>query len=59
MAATRLIAMHLQKNRSIQQCIKDRTDYAENGEKTDHGEFISSYECDPKTVDGEFATAKK
>jgi len=57
-AATRLIAMHLQKNRSIQQCIKDRTDYAENGEKTDHGEFISSYECDPKTVDGEFATAK-
>ncbi len=58
MAATRLIAMHLQKNRSIQQCIKDRTDYAENGEKTDHGEYISAYECDPKTVDGEFATSK-
>lgn len=27
MAATRLIAMHIQKNRSLQQCIKDRTDY--------------------------------
>lgn len=58
MAATRLIAMHLQKNRSIQQCIKDRTDYAENGEKTEQGEFVSSYECDAKTVDGEFATSK-
>lgn len=58
MAATRLIAMHLQKNRSIQQCIKDRTDYAEDVEKTEHGEFISFYECDPKTVDGEFATSK-
>ena len=28
MAATRLIAMHLNKGRSIGQCIKDRTDYA-------------------------------
>ena len=58
MAATRLIAMHIQKARSIQQCIKDRTDYAENGEKTDDGEYISAYECDPKTVDKEFAVSK-
>ena len=41
MAATRLIAMHIQKNRSVQQCLKDRTDYAENGEKTENGEWIS------------------
>lgn len=58
MAATRLIAMHVQKNRSIQQCLKDRTDYAENGEKTENGEYISSYECDPETVDEEFAFSK-
>ena len=58
MAATRLIAMHVQKNRSIQQCLKDRTDYAENGEKTENGEYISSYECDPETVDQEFAFSK-
>ena len=58
MAATRLIPMHMQKARSIQQCIKDRTDYAENGEKTADGEYISSYECDPMTVDREFAVAK-
>lgn len=58
MAATRLIAMHIQKNRSVQQCLKDRTDYAENGEKTGNGEYISSYECDPETVDKEFDFAK-
>ena len=58
MAATRLIAMHVQKNRSVQQCLKDRTDYAENGEKTENGEYISSYECDPETVDEEFAFSK-
>ena len=58
MAATRLIAMHIQKDRSIAQCIKDRTDYAENGEKTEEGQLVSSYECDPKTVDKEFAASK-
>lgn len=58
MAATRLIAMHIQKNRSVQQCLKDRTDYAENGEKTGNGEYISSYKCDPETVDKEFDFAQ-
>ena len=58
MAATRLIPMHTQKNCSIQKCIKDRTDYAKNDEKTNQGEFVSSYECDPKTVDKEFELSK-
>lgn len=58
MTATRLIAMHVQKNRSVQQCLKDGTDYAENGEKTEKREYISSYECDPETVDQEFAFSK-
>lgn len=58
MAATRLIAMHIQKARSIRQCIKDRTDYAENNEKTNEGEYISAYGCDAKTVDKEFAVSK-
>jgi hypothetical protein len=59
MAATRLIAMHLNKGRSIGQCIKDRTDYAQNPEKTDGGQLISSYECDPKLVEEQFAIAKR
>jgi len=57
-AATRLIAMHVQKARSIQQCIKDRTDYAENCEKTEGGSLISAYECEPKTAAREFAVSQ-
>ena len=59
MAATRLIAMHMNKGKSIQKCLKDRTDYAQNGEKTNDGELVSSYECDPKIVEEQFAIAKR
>lgn len=59
MAATRLIAMHQNKGKTIARCLKDRTDYAKNGEKTDHGELISSYACDKETVDQEFLLAKQ
>ena len=58
MAATRLIPMHLQKSRSMGQCLKERTDYAKNNEKTEAGEYVSSYECDPDTVDLEFEITK-
>lgn len=58
MAATRLIPMHLQKGRSVGQCLKDRTDYAKNDLKTENGEFVSSYECNPDTVDLEFELTK-
>ena len=59
MAATKLIAMHQNKGKSIQQCLKDRTDYTENEEKTAGGELISSYMCNPETVAAEFAAAKR
>lgn len=39
MAATRLIPMHLQKSRSMGQCLKERTDYAKNDEKTEAGQL--------------------
>lgn len=51
--------MHQNKGRSVMQCLKDRTDYAKNGEKTEDGKYISSYECNPEFVDLEFAQAKK
>jgi len=50
--------MHTQKNCSIGKCLRDRTDYAKNDEKTNQGEFVSSYECDPRTVDKEFELSK-
>ena len=34
-------------------------DYAMNGEKTEDGKYISSYQCNPELVDLEFAQAKK
>lgn len=42
MAATRLIALHVNKGKSVAQCLDDRTDYSQNAEKTKGGEFISS-----------------
>ena len=59
MAATRLIAMHQNKGLSVAKCLKDRTDYAKNGEKTEDGKYISSFECNPDLVDLEFAQSKK
>ena len=34
MAATRLIALHINKGKTVAQCLADRTDYAQNPEKT-------------------------
>lgn len=45
MAATRLITMHQNKGKSVAKSLSDRTDYAKNGEKTEHGQYISSYAC--------------
>lgn len=59
MAATRLITMHANKGKSISQALKDRIDYAENYDKTDNGELISSYACDSKTVEAEFMDSKR
>ena len=50
MAACRLIALHINKGKTIAQCLADRTDYSQNAEKTNGGEYISSYECDPETA---------
>lgn len=59
MAATRLIALHVNKGKSVAQCLADRTDYSKNAEKTNNGEFISSYECEPMTADEEFLLSKR
>lgn len=58
MAATRLIAMHLNKGKTIAQCLKERTDYAKNPEKTDSGQLVSSYECKPESVEEDFLLSK-
>ena len=57
MAATRLIAMHVNKGKAIARCLKDRTDYAMNDEKTEQGTYVSSYACNAEIADKEFADA--
>ena len=59
MAATRVITMHIPKGKNVAQCLADRTDYAKNPDKTDNGQLVSSYECNPDTVDAEFALSKR
>ena len=51
--------MHQNKGKSIADCLADRTDYAKNPDKTNDGELLSSYECDPRTVQGEFMLSKR
>ncbi len=59
MATTRLISMHQNKGKTIADCLADRTDYAVNPDKTNNGELVSTYECDPMTVQAEFMLSKR
>ena len=59
MAATRLIALHKNKGKSVAACLKSRTDYVQNPDKTEQGERVSCYECSPLTVDEEFMLSKR
>lgn len=59
MAATRLMALHVNKGKTVARCLADRTDYSQNSEKTEDGKYISSYECSPETVDEEFLLSKR
>ena len=58
MATTRIISMHASHGKTIADCLTDRIDYSKNPDKTQGGELISAYECDPKTADAEFLLTK-
>ena len=51
--------MHINKGKTLSQCISDRTDYAINPDKTNNCELISSYACDHRSLDAEFTLAKR
>ena len=59
MAATRLIALHKTKGHTVAQNLGDRTDYAKNPDKTEKGELVTAYRCDPFTVDEEYMLQKR
>lgn len=58
MATTRIIPMHLNKDKSIKQCLSDRLDYGKNPDKTENGTLVTCYACDQDTADADFALSK-
>ncbi|OCN02255.1 hypothetical protein A7X67_06305 [Clostridium sp. W14A] len=58
MATTRLITHHISKGETIAQSLADRFDYGQNPDKTEHGEWLSAYQCEPETADAEFLLSK-
>ena len=50
MATTRIMSMHINKGKTIAQCLKARLDYVKNPDKTEQGKLISAYACAPETA---------
>ena len=59
MATTRIIPLHLNKGKTFRQCLRDRIGYGMNPEKTENGELISAYACDPESADADFVLPKR
>ena len=59
LAATRLITLHKNKGMTVAACLKNRTDYIENPDKTEQGQYVSSYACSALTADEEFMLTKR
>ena len=53
--AAGLIPMHHNRGKTLARCLKERTDYAQNPEKSTEGELVTAYECDPMTCFSEIS----
>lgn len=59
MATTRIIPMHVIKGQTIEQTVHTRIRYAINPDKTNQGNLVSSFGCDPKTAAAEMLLCKR
>ena len=59
MAASWIKPLHVNNGKSIAQTLRERTDYADNPEKTEDGELVTGFMCDPRSADEEFLLSKK
>ena len=59
MATTRLMPLHTGKGRTVAEALGRTTDYVKNPEKTDGGELVTAYQCNPAIVDQEFLFSKR
>ena len=58
MATTRLIPLHVGKGRTFKTAIKDIIGYVENPDKTEGGQLVTGYRCNPEIADAEFLLFK-
>ena len=59
MATTRLIPLHSGKGQTVAEALNRVTDYVENPEKTNGGELVTAYQCNPSIADQEFLFSKR
>jgi type IV secretory pathway VirD2 relaxase len=58
-ATTRLIPMHVIKGQTVAYTVQERIAYAINPDKTNNGEYVSAFGCDPVTAAAEMLLCKK
>jgi len=58
-ATTRLIPMHVIKGQTVAHTVHERLSYAINPEKTNSGQLVKAYGCEPETAAGEMLLCKK
>ena len=59
MATTRLMPLHSGKGRTVADALGRVTDYVENPEKTNGGDLVTAYQCNPSIADQEFLFSKR
>ena len=59
MATTRLMPLHAGRGRTVAEALGRTTDYVKNPEKTEGGELVTAYQCNPTIADQEFLFSKR
>ena len=59
MATTRLIPMHVIKGQTVAHTVHERLSYAINPDKTNNGQLVKAYGCEPETAAGEMLLCQK
>lgn len=59
MAATMLIPLHHVNSKSVAECLKRSIDYVRDSRKTEDEKYVSTYGCDPKSIEEQFLLSRK
>ena len=59
MATTRLMPLHSGKGRTVAEALGRVTNYVKNPEKTNGGDLVTAYQCNPSIADQEFLFSKR